>query len=231
MAMDKTQMDPMISSLNINEYFNSITHLIGAILSIIGTIVLIVFSAHAEKWLHLVSFAVYGTTLFLSLLASCLLHFFLLHKKYIRALGILDHNAIYLLIAGSYTPFALVVLQGPLGWSLFALIWGLAVFNITIKSIFFQKMGKNLSTVGFILMGWPAIFYAIPLYHALGGMALALMVGGGLVYTIGAMAFMNEKPDPFPPFFGNHEIWHVAVLIGNAMFFTLMLLFVLPFGQ
>jgi len=230
MAVVKTQMDPMISSLKSNEYFNSISHLIGAILAIIGTTVLIVFSAHDEKWLHLTTFAVYGTTLFLSLLASSLLHFFLLHDKYIRTLGILDHNAIYLLIAGTYTPIALVVLDGTLGWSLFALIWGLAVFNITIKSIFFDKMGKKFSTVGFILMGWPAIFFAFPLYRALGGVALGVMVVAGLVYTLGARVFMTGRPDPLPPFFGSHEIWHVAVLIGHGMLFAYMFLFVLPFG-
>jgi hemolysin III len=123
MVYDKTQMDHMISSADSNEYFNSISHLIGAILSVTGTTVLIVFSAIEYKWMHLISFAIYGTTLFLAFFSSTLLHFNLLFNKYRRVLGILDHNAIYLLIAGTYTPFCLVILEGALGWSIFAFIY------------------------------------------------------------------------------------------------------------
>ncbi len=222
-------MDPMISSLGSNEYVSSISHLIGAILAFAGTTLLIVLSAQAGKWVHLVSFSIYGLTLFLSMMASCLLHFNLLFDRYYRLLGIFDHNAIFLLIAGSYTPMALAVFGGPMGWGLFTLIWGLAAFNITIKSIFFARMGKHLSTLTFVLMGWPAIFYIWPLYQKLGIHAIFVLIAAGITYTIGAFSFTFHKPDPFPPYFGNHEIWHICVLIGNSLIFYLMYAHILPY--
>lgn len=226
-ALRKEEMDDMISSINSNEYVSSILHLIGAILAFAGTTLLIVLAAQQGKWVHLVSFSIYGLTLFLSFLASCILHFNLLFNKYFRILGILDHNAIFLLIAGTYTPFALAVFGGATGWGLFTLIWGLAAFNITIKSIFFSRMSKNLSTLTFILMGWPVVLYSWPLYKELGLDAILLMVAGGLVYTLGAISFTYHKPDPLPPYFGNHEIWHLAVLIANGIFFYIMYKYVL----
>lgn len=226
---DKIHMDPMISSVNSNEYFNSILHLLGTILAFAGTTFLIVLAAQAGKWVHLVSFSIYGLTLFLSFLASSILHFNLLFNRYYRLLGIFDHNAIFLLIAGTYTPLALAVFGGTMGWGLFTLIWCLAAFNIAIKSIFFAKMGKKLSTLCFVLMGWPVIFYAWPIAKLLGIDALILMIVGGLVYTLGAFSFTIHKPDPFPPYFGNHEIWHLAVFIGNAIFFYFMYAHVLNF--
>ena len=226
---EKVHMDPMISSVNSNEYFNSILHLLGTILSFAGTAFLIVLAAQYGKWVHLVSFSIYGLTLFLSFLASTILHFNLLFNRYYRLLGIFDHNAIFLLIAGTYTPLALAVFGGGMGWGLFTLIWCLAAFNIAIKSIFFAKMGKKLSTLCFVLMGWPVIFYAWPISKMLGADALILMIVGGLVYTVGAISFTAHKPDPFPPYFGNHEIWHLCVFIGNAIFFYFMYSHILNF--
>jgi len=165
MVFDKKQMDPMISSPDSNEYFNSISHLIGAILSLAGLIVLVVFSARDDKWIHLISFSIYGTTLFLSFLASCLLHFNLLFNKYSRVLGILDHNAIYLLIAGTYTPLCLVVLKGTIGWTLFGIIWSFAAFCITIKSIFFKTLPKSLSMASYKMMGWVLIIFIYFVFH------------------------------------------------------------------
>jgi len=222
----KEKMDPLISSFNSNEYFNSICHLIGAILSLAGLIVLIVFSAMSHRWIHLVSFSIYGTTLFLSFLASCLLHFNLLFDRYSRVLGILDHCAIYLLIAGTYTPFCLAILDGATGWSLFGIIWGIAVFLITIKAIFFSQLSILFSNLSYMVMGWLVVFFIYPIYLKLGVQATILMVTGGLFYSLGALVFTKDWPDPWPPFFGNHEIWHLCVLFGNATFFFVMLFYV-----
>jgi hemolysin III len=231
MNSQKPTLDPHISALDSNEYFNSISHLIGAILSISALAVLVTLAAIQDKPAHVIGFAIYGTSLFLSLLFSCLLHFFLLFKKYLRILGILDHNAIYLLIAGTYTPFCLTIFHGATGWVLFGIIWSLAVFFITLKSIFFAKISVLLSHISFLLMGWIIVFLIDPIYTQLGSGAISLLIAGGLFYTVGALIFANEKPNPFPPYFGSHEIWHICVLAGNTAMFLVMLLYVLPYPQ
>ena len=219
----------MISSPDSNEYFNSISHLVGAILSISALAVLVSLAAVAGKPAHVVGFAIYGVSLFLSFLFSVLLHFFLLFNKYLRVFGILDHNAIYILIAGTYTPFCLAVLSGATGWVLFGIIWSLAVFFITLKSVFFAKIPIWMSNASFLLMGWIIVFLIGPIYRELGTGALSLLVAGGLCYTVGALIFARGKPNPFPPYFGNHEIWHTCVLAGNTFMFLVMLWYVLPY--
>ena len=228
MPLPKSQMDPMISSIDSNEYINSITHLLGTILALNGLTILIVLSALESKTIHVISFSIYGATLFLSFLSSTLLHFFLLFNQYRRVLGILDHSAIYLLIAGTYTPIALIVLGGKLGWFLFALVWSIAILFITLKAIFFKTLSKHLSNFSYILMGWIAMFFIYKIYLTLGIVAMGLMLTGGLFYTLGSIMFYLGKPNPNPPFLGNHEIWHICVLLGNGSFFFLMLYFVLP---
>ena len=228
MTTQKPPLDPLISAPDSNEYFNSISHLIGAILSISALAVLVSLAAIADKPAHVVGFAIYGVSLFLSFLFSCLLHFFLLFKKYLRVFGILDHNAIYILIAGTYTPFCLTIFSGVTGWVLFGIIWSLAIFFITLKSIFFARIPIWMSNVSFLLMGWIVIFLIGPAYRQLGMGAIALLVAGGLSYTIGALIFARGKPNPFPPYFGNHEIWHLCVLAGNTFMFLVMLWYVLP---
>jgi hemolysin III len=230
MNLQKPLLDPHISSPDSNEYFNSISHLIGAILSISALIVLVTLAAINNKPTHVIGFAIYGSSLFLSLLFSCLLHFFLLFGKYLRVFGILDHNAIYLLIAGTYTPFCLTIFNGGTGWVLFGIIWSLAVFFITLKSIFFARVPVLASNASFLLMGWIIVFLVGPIYTQLGMGAITLLIAGGLSYTVGALIFAAGKPNPFPPHFGNHEIWHLCVLAGNSMMFLVMLFYVLPYS-
>lgn len=226
----KQPMDAMISAADSNEYVNAISHLIGAILSLSALALLVTLAALEHKWLHVVGFAVYGTTMLLSFIASALLHFFLLFGRYRRVFGVLDHCAIYLLIAGTYTPFCLAVLDPVPGWTLFAVVWSLAIFFIALKAIFFVRMPNWFSNLTYISMGWLVAFCFWPIYTRLGVEAVVLMTIGGLCYTLGALSFAGGRPNPFPPFFGNHEIWHLAVLAGSAIFFAVMLLFVLPYG-
>jgi len=207
----------------------AISHLIGAILSVSALAVLVTLAAMDHKPALVIGFAIYGTSLFLSFLFSCLLHFFLLFGKYLRVFGILDHSAIYILIAGTYTPFCLTIFSGATGWVLFGVIWSLAVFFITLKSIFFTKISVWLSNISFLLMGWIVIFLIGPIYKQLGAEAMSLLLAGGLCYTVGAVIFGSGKPNPFPPHFGNHEIWHVCVLAGNTFMFLVMLFYVLPY--
>lgn len=231
MNLQKPSLDPQISAPDSNEYFNSISHLIGAILSISALAVLVTLAAIDHKPAHVIGFAIYGTSLFLSFLFSCLLHFFLLFGKYLRVFGILDHNAIYILIAGTYTPFCLTIFSGATGWVLFGVIWSLAVFFITLKSIFFARIPTWLSNASFLLMGWIVVFLIGPIYQQLGPEASFLLLAGGLFYTVGALIFASGKPNPFPPYFGNHEIWHVCVLAGNAFMFLVMLFYILPYPK
>jgi hemolysin III len=228
-SRSKDLMDPMISSPDSNEYINALSHLLGAILSLSVIAVLVTLAALDRKWLHLIGFAVYGTTLFLSFLASCLLHFFLLFGRYKRVLGILDHCAIYLLIAGTYTPFCLTLFAGPLGWTLFGLIWSLAVFWIVLKSVFFTRMPILVSNLSYVSMGWVVLFFLGPISRDLGQGALLLMLSSGLLYTIGVIIFARGWPNPFPPYLGTHEIWHLAVLGGSGLMFCVMLFYLLPF--
>jgi hemolysin III len=225
----KDPMDRMISAPDSNEYVNALSHLVGAILSVSALAVLVTLAALAHKWALLVGFAIYGTTLFLSFLASSILHFFLLFGRYRRVFGILDHSAIYLLIAGTYTPFCLGLFAGPLGWLLFGVVWSLAVFWIVLKAVFFTRMSSALSNLSYISLGWVVIFFIGPIYTRLGPGAIALMLAAGLVYSVGAVSFALGRPNPRPPIFGNHEIWHLAVLLGSAIFFCVMLLYLLPY--
>ncbi|MEN9937734.1 MAG: hypothetical protein RLZZ387_4313 [Chloroflexota bacterium] len=229
MTRPKDTMDPMISSPDSNEYVNALSHLLGAILSISAIVVLVTLAALEQKWLHLIGFAVYGTTLFLSFLASCILHFFLLFGRYKRVLGILDHCAIYLLIAGTYTPFCLTLFAGATGWVLFGVIWSLAVFWIVLKSIFFVRMPSLVSNISYLSMGWLVVFLFVPISQQLGFGAILLMFGAGLLYTIGVVVFTRGWPNPFPPYFGSHEIWHFAVLGAGALMFCAMLWYLLPY--
>lgn len=222
-------MDRMISAPDSNEYVNTVSHLLGTIVSVFATVALIVLAAHASKWAHLIGFTVYGTTLSLSFLASCLLHFFLLKGHYKRILGILDHCAIYLLIAGTYTPFCLTIIGGAPGWLLLAIVWSLAAFWIVLKSLFFARMSSVVSNLSYISMGWLVIFFIHPIYAQIGPAAVLLMIAAGIIFTIGAVSFQWSRPNPFPPYFGNHEIWHVAVFVANGLLFYVMLFYILPY--
>lgn len=223
------ELDPMVSSKDSNEAFNAISHTVAAVIGLTGMILLIVFSALQEKWLHVFSFSLYGFSVFISMTMSSILHFFIWFKKYFRVFGILDHSAIYLLIAGTYTPFCLIVVKGVLGWSVFGIIWALAAVNIALKAVFFTKMPLWLSMAGYLAMGWLSLLLIYRVAFLLGIKAVLLMLIGGLFYTIGAMIFIKEKPNPFPGHFGNHEIWHVLVMLGNISFMLIMFVYVLPY--
>lgn len=222
--------EEMVSSLDSNEGFNTISHLVASLIAVAGLVLLVVFSALQGKTMHVVSFSLYGASVFISMTLSSLLHFFLWRKKYYKVFGILDHSAIYILIAGTYTPFCLVVVRGGLGWSIFGVIWGLTLINIVIKAIFFSKIPKWFSTGGYLIMGWISISLVFNIYKKLGFVSILFMLIGGLMYSIGAFIFLRQSPNPFPGKFANHEIWHLMVMMGNIFFLLIMFLFVLPYN-
>ncbi|MGZ5685954.1 MAG: PAQR family membrane homeostasis protein TrhA [Usitatibacter sp.] len=200
------------------ERFNGYTHLAGTLLALGGAATLITLGAmRGDPW-RIVSFSVYGATLCLLYLASTIYH-----STRGRAKAVfrkLDHSAIYLLIAGTYTPFALVTLRGAWGWSLFGGVWGLAVVGI-VQELWLARGARLVSLVIYLLMGWMALAAFSPLLDALSWSGLSWVALGGLVYTAGIVFYLYDER-----FRHWHGIWHLFVLGGSAIHFAAILKFV-----
>jgi hemolysin III len=197
------------------ERFNFITHLIGTLLAAIGLVVLLVDSSRGNNLLKFLSVAIYGTILFLLYLFSTLYHSFQGKNKLIFQK--LEHLAIYLLIAGTYTPIALVTLKGAMGWSLFGAIWLLAALGM-IQERFWTKEPRIASVVIYILMGWTVIFLIKPVSRVLPETALIWIVIGGLFYTFGVIFYALDTRMRH-----SHGIWHLFVMAGSAShYFTIL---------
>lgn len=202
------------------EIANAITHGIGAALSVAALVLLIVFSSLEGTVWHVVSFTIYGTTMLLLYLNSTLVHSFK-EGKAKDVFEFLDHSSIYLFIAGTYTPFLLVAIRGTLGWSLFGVIWGIALFGCIFKA-FFVKRFLFMSTVFYIAMGWLIVIAWNLLTAVIAPQGINLLVGGGLLYTIGTI-FYVWRGFPF-----HHAIWHLFVLAGTVLHFFAVLIYLLP---
>jgi len=200
------------------ERFNSITHTVGAVLAALGGTLLVVLAARSGDAWKVVSFSVYAFTLLALYLVSALYHS--LRGRAKQVLRKLDHCAIYLLIAGSYTPFTLVSLRGPWGWSLFGVVWTLAVVGI-VQEVLFARGARVLSLVIYVAMGWVAVIGASPLVQALGWAGFAWLAAGGLVYTAGIAFFVTDHKWSY-----GHGVWHLFVLGGSACHFGAVLLYV-----
>lgn len=201
------------------EKFNTYSHLAGALLALVGSVVLIVLGAlDGDVW-KIVSFAIYGATLVLLYSFSTLYHN-AAHGKGKVFLQKLDHNAIYLLIAGSYTPFTLVSLRGPWGWSLFGVVWFLALLGIS-QELWLKRKTRLVSLLIYILMGWVALVAVVPLLAALSGSGFAWLAAGGMAYTVGIIFFVYD--DKFVHW---HGIWHLFVLAGSALHYFAILFYV-----
>jgi len=204
----------------LEEMLNAATHGFGAILSMSGLVVLIVSAnLYGNIW-HRLSFSIYGISLLLMYMASTLYHSFK-NEKLKHIFKICDHASIYLLIAGTYTPFTLVLFQGTLGWSIFGIIWGLALLGIA-QQIFFVDRFEIFSTLCYIIMGWFIIIFIKPLVTSMPFAGFCWLVAGGLLYTFGAGIYLCSQL-PF-----NHTVWHLFVLGGSLCHFITILCFVLP---
>ncbi len=201
------------------ERLNVISHAIGVILGIVALVFLVVHASQNGTASHIVSFSIYGASIILLYLASTLYHISKKPKARKR-LRIFDHAAIYVLIAGTYTPFALVTLEGVIGWTIFGLVWGFAAIGITLKLFFTGKFDK-LSTLMYVFMGWLIIFAINPLLANLSSEGLFWLLAGGVAYTIGAVLYSIQK---LPL---NHAIFHVFVLAGSIFHFISVYLHVL----
>jgi hemolysin III len=200
------------------ERFNSITHLLGSVLALIGLIFLVVRAALAGDPWKIISFSIFGITLVVLYISSALYHSIRGASK--KLFQKFDHSAIYLLIAGSYTPFTLVTLRGAWGWSLFGVVWGLAVIGI-LQDLLFAKRKSILSVVIYLLMGWIAMAAFRPLSRALPGAGMTWLVTGGLFYTVGIVFYALDKK-----FAHSHGIWHLFVMAGSLCHYFTIFLFV-----
>ncbi len=198
------------------ERFNSISHLVGAVLALIGATVLVTLAGVEGGALRIVSFSVYGATLFLLYLFSTLYHS--LRGRAKAVFQILDHHAIYLLIAGTYTPFTLLALKGATGWWMFGAVWGLALIGIIIDSL--PRKGPRLLSLAIYLgMGWLVVFALDPLIAALPPAGFWWLLAGGLFYTFGVIFYVLDDRYPWC-----HGIWHLFVLAGSVShYFTILL--------
>jgi hemolysin III len=200
------------------ERFSGYTHLGGTVLAAVGATVLIAIAARdGDPW-KLVGFSVYGSALFLLYGVSTLYHSTKARAK--RILRKLDHCAIYFLIAGTYTPFSLVTLRGPWGWTLFGLAWGLASIGIA-QEFFFGRGARIVSLVIYAIMGWMGLIAIVPLAHGLGAAGLAWLLAGGVLYTAGIVFYaLDERVRHF------HGVWHLFVLGGSVSHFIAIALYV-----
>lgn len=205
---------------SLEEIANAITHGIGLLLSIAGFVVLLVLATLRGTAWHIVACSIYGATLICLYAASTLYHA-VISPRVKRALRIFDHSAIYLLIAGSYTPFLLVSLRGPWGWSLFGVIWGLALAGVLFKFWFVERFAI-LSTAVYIAMGWLVVIAAKPVITHLSLTAMIWLLAGGLAYT-GGVIFFAAKRIPY-----SHAIWHLFVLAGSFCHYFAVLSTVIP---
>jgi hemolysin III len=201
------------------EKFNAWTHLLGALLALSGAIVLVVFAAGGGDPWRVVSVSIYGACLVLLYSVSTLYHSLRGRAKII--LRKLDHLSIYLLIAGSYTPFCLVSLRGVWGWSLFAVVWGLAVIGM-LQEIRPRSEARVMSLVIYAFMGWIVLVAIDPLLSALGQAGFAWLAAGGLFYTVGIIFYAFDER-----FRHWHGIWHLFVLAGSLMHYIAILFYVL----
>ena len=201
------------------ERFNAWTHLVGALLACLGAIWLLVLAALDGSPVKIVSVAIYGLSLILLYSISTLYHSLRGRTKLVMRK--LDHLSIYLLIAGSYTPFCLVTLAGPWGWTLFGIVWGLAVIGM-LQEIKPRSEARVLSLVIYSVMGWIVLVAVKPLLAALGGAGFAWLLAGGICYTVGIVFFVFD--DRFRHW---HGIWHIFVMVGSLLHFIAILFYVL----
>lgn len=202
------------------EFVNVLSHGVGLLLSIAALTLMVVFASLDGNAWHIVGAAIFGASLVVLYLASTLFHG--VRKPDVRKwLNVLDHAAIYILIAGTYTPFLLVTLNGAWGWSLFGVIWGLAIAGVVFK-IFFTGRFNAVSTIVYVLMGWLIVIAIVPLFENLPTAGLIWLVAGGISYSVGAVFFMFDRL-PF-----NHAIFHFLVLGGSVCHFFAVFLYVIP---
>jgi hemolysin III len=211
-----------LKDLTIEEFTNTITHGFGLLLSIVGFVILVVLASVKGDFWYVLSSVLYGLSLVTLYAASTFYHSATLPKQK-KILQIVDHCCIYVLIAGSYTPFTLVVLREGIGQKLFIFVWAFALIGISLKLIFGDRF-PIISTLSYLLMGWIGIVAVQPLFAALGFAPIALVVAGGIAYSIGVIFFAWHSLKH------HHAIWHIFVLAGSIFHFLAIAIYVIPYS-
>jgi len=209
-----------------DEKFNTVSHLLGACLAILGTALLVAQAgAQGEPW-KIVALSIYGASLITLFLASTLHHGLDRGPRVNDVLRTLDYTSVFLLIAGTVTPLVLVLYRDVLGWAVLGTVWGIAALGIVLRSVW-RDLPKYVTNTLYIALGWmPTVLLFSDVELPPG--ALALMAAGGLVYSVGFVIFIVERPNPVPGVFGFHELWHLLVVVAAALHFLLMYRYVLP---
>ncbi|SEJ54932.1 hemolysin III [Propionispira arboris] len=208
--------------LSLEEILNAVTHGVGTAMAVVALVGMLVLYYDEGTW-HVTSCIIYGISLILLYLASTLYHSFT-NEKLKSIFKFIDHAAIYVLIAGNYTPFTLIPLHGEVGWTIFGIVWSLAAAGIVFQ-IFCVKKFKVLGTLCYLAMGWFAVVMIRPLLGLLPIEAIYWMIAGGVFYTVGAVFYLVKKI-PY-----NHAIWHLFVLAGSIAHFVAIFKFVLPLPE
>lgn len=201
-----------------NEVLNAVTHGIGLLLAIAGLVVLIVKGVSAHSALAVVSYTIYGSAMITLYLCSTLFHS-LIFTKAKHVFQIFDHSSIFLLIAGTYTPYCLLAVKGAFGWTLFGIIWAAAIAGILYK-IFNLGAHRGVETLIYVLMGWLVVIAMRPLYLVMGLKGVLLLIFGGVAFTLGAVLY-SMRAIPFI-----HVIWHLFVILGTALMYFSILLYI-----
>ena len=207
---------------------SGLTHFIGCLLAILGLVLLVLKAADPVKPWHLATFSIFSSGMILLYLASTLYHWLPLSESGSRLLRRIDHMMIFIMIAATYTPVCLIPLRESIGWELFAGVWGIAAVGLFIK-IFWLQAPRWVSVSIYVAMGWLAIFGIIPIVDVLQPGAVFWLVFGGLLYTAGALIYAFKRPDPWPKWFGFHEIFHLFVMMGSFSHFAMMYWYIIQF--
>ena len=205
--------------LKLREPVNAITHMAAAVAAFIGTIFLLILGR--DSLIKEISFLIYGASLVLMFSASAAYHAHIADKQKLLMLRKLDHSAIYLLIAGSYTPICLYFFQGFWKWGLLTIIWIMAAAGITVK-LFIIKAPRWVTAGVYLIMGWSAVMAVMEIINKMPPAAIFWLVAGGLFYTVGAIVYITKKLDFLPGVFGFHEIWHIFVILGALSHFIVI---------
>jgi hemolysin III len=213
----------------LREPINGLTHLVGGLLASVGLIVLLASAAGEGRADQLVAFGIFGFSLIALYTASALYHLLPLSPVGVARLRRVDHMTIYMLIAGTYTPFCLLALDGAWRVGLLCLIWGLALCGILLK-VLWMDTPRWLSVMLYLGMGWVAVIAAPALLRAVPSSGMAWVLSGGLVYSAGALIYGLKRPNLVPGVFGFHELWHLFVVAGSACHFWAVLRYIAPLG-
>lgn len=205
-----------------NEPLSAVTHLVGVFLAVVALVLLIVTASLNGEAAHVVGYTIFGVTMFILYLMSAIYHFISRSSVKLKAVfQVFDHISIYLLIAGTYTPITIAVLPPAWGWSIFGVIWGIAILGIVIKATKLKIPGWS-SALLYLIMGWLILIAYRPLIQSLNEDALFWLVVGGVFYTVGILFFLLDRFTPRTRWFGTHEVFHVLVMLGSFSHFWML---------